>query len=83
MTGQTSAADWAEALSLGVSAIAVIALVLAFADADASYFDPRRLLDTDAGARLLVELVNVRYFLTGLALAAAIRLAVPNGATHV
>lgn len=52
-------AEWAAALSLGVSAIAVIKLALAFADADLAYFDPRPLLGR-AGDRLLVEAVNAR-----------------------
>lgn len=34
-------AEWAAAGSLGLSAISLIALALAFADADAAYFDPR------------------------------------------
>lgn len=33
--------EWAAAGSLGVSAISVIALAMAFVDADADYFDPR------------------------------------------
>ena len=53
-------ADWVSALSLGVSGIALIAFALAFADADASYFDPRRLLDTDAGARVVVAFFNAK-----------------------
>ncbi|WP_435279273.1 hypothetical protein [Streptomyces sp. 1222.5] len=55
-----SPSDWAAAGSLGLSAIGLIALALAFADADLAYFDPRRLLDTDLGARLLVEAARVR-----------------------
>lgn len=34
-------AEWAAAGSLGVSAIGLVALALAFAEADADYFDPR------------------------------------------
>lgn len=37
----TSPAEWAAAGSLGVTAISVIALGMAFVDADAGYFDPR------------------------------------------
>ncbi|WP_435279105.1 hypothetical protein [Streptomyces sp. 1222.5] len=55
-----SPADWAAAGSLGLSAIGLIAFALAFADADLAYFDPRRLLDTDLGARLLVEAARLR-----------------------
>ncbi|MEW2420497.1 hypothetical protein AB0911_08125 [Streptomyces nigra] len=42
MTGQThTPAEWAAAGSLGVTAIALIALAVSFADTDAAYFDPR------------------------------------------
>ncbi|MFI8301506.1 hypothetical protein ACIGCZ_36985 [Streptomyces nigra] len=34
-------AEWAAAGSLGLTSISLIALALAFADADAAYFDPR------------------------------------------
>lgn len=54
----TSPAEWASAGSLGLSAISLIGLALAFADADLAYFDPRRLLDTDAGARAVVAVFN-------------------------
>lgn len=37
----TSPAEWAAAGSLGVSAISLIGLAMAFADADLAYFDPR------------------------------------------
>ncbi|MDL5205071.1 hypothetical protein [Streptomyces sp. ALI-76-A] len=33
--------EWAAAGSLGVTAISLISLAMAFADADAGYFDPR------------------------------------------
>jgi ABC-type phosphate transport system auxiliary subunit len=56
-----SPADWAAAGSLGLSAIGLIALALAFADADLAYFDPRRLLDTDLGGRLLVEIARAKH----------------------
>ena len=36
-----SPTEWAAAGSLGLSSISLIALALAFADADAAYFDPR------------------------------------------
>jgi hypothetical protein len=36
-----TAAEWASAGSLGLSAISLIRLALAFADADGGYFDPR------------------------------------------
>lgn len=88
-----SLAEWAAACSTGVAAIGLIALAVAFADADPSDFDPRpavkrlahRALDTDAGARLLVEITRLRHTLAALALAAYLRLAVPavpNGATR-
>lgn len=37
----TSLREWLSGLSLGMSALALICLALAFADADAAYFDPR------------------------------------------
>jgi len=49
-----SSAEWLSAGSLGVSAISLIGLALAFADADLAYFDPRPLL-ARAGDRVLVE----------------------------
>lgn len=55
----TSPAEWAAAGSLGVSAISLIGLVLAFADADLAYFDPRPLLGV-ARDRVLVGAVNAR-----------------------
>ncbi|MEU3280519.1 hypothetical protein [Streptomyces antibioticus] len=55
-----SPAEWAAAGFLGLSAISLIRLALALADADLAYFDPRPWLGR-AGDRLLVEAVNVRY----------------------
>jgi hypothetical protein len=55
-----SPSEWAAAGSLGLSAIGLIALALAFAECDPGYFDPRRLLDTDLGARALVEAARLR-----------------------
>jgi hypothetical protein len=66
----TTPADVASALSLGVSAISLIAFALAFADADASYFDPRPLL-LAVWDRLLVELVRARHTVRDVALTAA------------
>ncbi len=54
----TSPAEWASAGCAGLSAINLICLAMAFADADLAYFDPRRLLDTDAGARAVVAVFN-------------------------
>lgn len=57
MTGHThSLADWLACVSLGVSAVGVIGLVLAFAQANAAYFDPRR---ADESARALPVLLVV------------------------
>jgi hypothetical protein len=56
-----SLADWAAAGFLGLSAIGLIALALAFADADLAYFGPRQLLETDLGARVLVEVAAARH----------------------
>lgn len=80
----TTPADWASALSLGVSAISLIAFALAFADADASYFDPRPLL-LAMWDRLLVELVRARHTVRDAALTAAALLLIltaSNGATR-
>jgi ABC-type phosphate transport system auxiliary subunit len=49
-----SSAEWLSAGSLGVSAISLIGLALAFADADLAYFDPRPLL-ARVGDRVLVQ----------------------------
>jgi hypothetical protein len=64
-------AEWAAAGSLGVSAISVIALALAFAGADAGYFDPRYQL------ALLVESGHVDWLLNEIA---AVRAAVRDTA---
>ena len=37
----TSPAEWASAGSAGLCAVSLIALAMAFVDADAAYFDPR------------------------------------------
>ena len=79
----TTPADVVSALSLGVSSIALIALALAFADADAAYFDPRPLL-LAVWDRLLVELVRARHAMRDAALTAAALLLIlttSNGAT--
>lgn len=69
-----SSADWLSAGSLGVTAIALIGLALAFADADLAYFDPRPLLGL-ARDRVLVEVVNARLLLRDAAITAAALLA--------
>ncbi|MFB7461221.1 hypothetical protein [Streptomyces sp. NPDC056188] len=54
-------AEWAAAACLGTSiTAAAVGLWLFLLDADLADFDPRRLLDTDAGARLLVETVRAK-----------------------
>lgn len=53
MTGHTPA-EWAAALSLGLSAIALIALAVAFADANLAYFDPRRADESDRAVPVLL-----------------------------
>lgn len=57
-------ADLIGPLALGTSAVSVIALVLAFADADLAYFDPRpalaRLVESGRLDALLIALVNAR-----------------------
>lgn len=74
-----SPAEWASAGFLGLSGISLIALGLAFADADLAYFDPRPLL-ARVGDRLLVEAVNARYALRDAAvwLAALLALLFPT-----
>jgi hypothetical protein len=67
-------AEWAAAGSLGLSGISLIALALAFADADLAYFDPRPLASR-AADRLLVEAVNTRYALRDAAISLAALLA--------
>jgi len=60
-----SPAEWVQAGCLGVSSISLIALGLAFADADAGYFDPRwqvsRLVESGRLDALLVALSGVKY----------------------
>lgn len=73
----------ASVLSLGVSGVALIAVGLAFAPADAAYFDPRPWLDR-AGARLCVEIVRGKRTVLNardrvrLALIAALLVAAPH-----
>lgn len=69
-----SPAEWASAGFLGLSGISLIALALAFVDADLAYFDPRPWL-ARVGDRLLVEAVNARFFLRDAALTVAALLA--------
>jgi hypothetical protein len=56
--------EWAAAGSLGVTAISVISLAMAFADADAGYFDPRyqlgRLVESGRLDPLLIEVAAAR-----------------------
>lgn len=70
MTGATSGVEWAASGFLGLSAISLIALALAFAGADLGYFDPRPLALL-AWDRVLVEAVNVRALPQDVALSAA------------
>ncbi|MFJ8345119.1 hypothetical protein ACIQ9J_01830 [Streptomyces sp. NPDC094153] len=54
-------AEWAAAACLGTSiTAAAVGLWLFLIDAEVADFDPRRLLDTDAGARLLIEIVRAK-----------------------
>lgn len=59
-----SPSEWAAAGSLGLSAISLIALALAFADADAGYFDPRyqlaRVVESGRLDALLVQVGPAR-----------------------
>ena len=86
VTGQTHApAEWLAFLSLGGSAVGVIAFAVAFADADLAYFDPRPLL-ARAVDRLLVEVIRGRQTVrdAAISLAALLKLltAPTKGATR-
>ncbi|MGW4043037.1 hypothetical protein [Streptomyces sp. NPDC004721] len=64
--------EWAAAFCLSTTiTAAALGLWLFLLDADPCDFDPRRLLETDAGARLLVEVVNARYAARDFALTLA------------
>jgi hypothetical protein len=67
-----SPADWAAFLLLGTGIYAAgAALVLLVVDAEPADFDPRRLLETDLGARLLVEIVRAKHTVREAALTVA------------
>jgi hypothetical protein len=67
-----SPADWAAFLLLGTGIYAAgAALVLLVVDAEPADFDPRRLLETDLGARLLVEIVRAKHTVHEAALTVA------------
>lgn len=54
--------DWAAYLSLGTAVAAAVSIPFHLAvDAEPGDFDPRRLLDADAGARLAVEIVRAKH----------------------
>lgn len=88
MTHTHSLAEWFAFLLLGVSAAALVQLVVAFADAELAYFDARPALRT-AGDRLLVEAVRAKDSVLNFPRDAAISLAAlllllsapPKGAT--
>ncbi|MFF0790423.1 hypothetical protein [Streptomyces spiralis] len=67
-----SLTDWAAVLSLGtgITAAASIPYHL-FVDAEPDDFDPRRLLDTTAGGRLIVEIVRAKHTVRDALLTAA------------
>jgi hypothetical protein len=81
-------AEWAAAGSLGVSAISLIALAVAFADADAGYFDPRyqlaRVVESGRLDRLLIvvgpALVAAREAVRDVAALALLLTTSPKGA---
>lgn len=83
-----SSAEWAAAGFLGLSAISVIALAVAFADADLGYFDPRpvlsRLVESGRLDPLLVmvgpALVAVRDVALDVAALALLLTTSPKGA---
>lgn len=74
-----SSADWLSAGSLGVTAIALVGLGVAFVDADLAYFDPRPLL-ARARDRVLVGAVNARHTVRDAALSLAALLMLLNPA---
>ena len=57
--------DWASAGSLGLSAIALVALAMAFVDADPADFDPRpvlrRAIESGRLDPALIAVVNARH----------------------
>lgn len=61
----TTAAEWVSAGSLGLSAVSLISLALAFAGADAEYFDPRPAVARAVAAgrfdSVLIRVANARY----------------------
>ncbi|MFF0143643.1 hypothetical protein ACFYRN_45595, partial [Streptomyces sp. NPDC005227] len=65
-----SLTEWFAYLSLGLIPVGALMFVLAFADADARYFDPRPAL-LAARDRLLVEIVRARPVIRDTALAVA------------
>lgn len=74
-----SPAEWLAAGSLGVTAIALVGLGVAFVDADLAYFDPRPLLGR-ARDRFLIEVVNARRTVRDAALSLAALLMLLNPA---
>lgn len=65
MTGHTHSPDeWAAALSLGLVPAGLLGIVLAFAGADAAYFDPRqplaRLVESGRLDPLLIAIAVIR-----------------------
>lgn len=88
MTGHThSLSEWFAFLLLGAASAALLQLVLAFADADPAYFDPRPAART-AADRVLVEAVRAKDTVRTLPRDAALTVAAlsmlltaPKGAT--
>jgi hypothetical protein len=81
--------DWLAGLCFGISGCAVWSGVfLLVVDADLKDFDPRptlrRVAESPAADRLLIEVVNARHALAAWALALSLRLATPHtpGATR-
>lgn len=74
MTALLSSLTVPAALSLGLVPVGALVLVLAFAEADPAYFDPRPRLRA-AGDRLLVEVVRARHTIRELPVSVAALLA--------
>lgn len=64
MTHHVALTELASALSLGMAAVALIALVLAFAPANLAYFDLRRADESPRALPVLVTVANARYRLS-------------------
>ena len=65
MNASATASEWASSGSAGLSAVSLIALAMAFVDADLAYFDPRPAVARAVAAGrfdpVLIRVANVRF----------------------